>query len=240
MNSLNKIKQKYIDNGLNPTENFYNNSIIINESAILLNPAKATNFIYEIIGENLTIDKIEEINNIQTKTKIRDRLSKLYELGFALKYNSMENQVFQANLTVIDSLLPDIIAQMLIYFYKDGISNLTKLLNELESLNPCSFNNEYQHPFYKYKIKNFMTDIALGMTSAKTWLGKYDATGGYIIVREDGEVLCYHMYNRNEFQDYLLKNTKFETASSTRHKFGTIYKEHNKYFIKLNLQIRFI
>ena len=78
------------------------------------------------------------------------------------------------------------------------------------------------------------------MTPSKNWDGKFQATGGYIIVREDGEVLCYHIYNHNEFQDYLFKNTRIETPSTTRYGFGSIYKENNKNFIKLNLQIRFI
>ena len=85
-----------------------------------------------------------------------------------------------------------------------------------------------------------LSDCALGMLPAKTCDGIADATGGYIIVREDGEVLCYHLFNHNEFENYLLQNTKFETASTSRHQFGSIYKENEKYYLKLNLQIRFI
>ena len=65
------------------------------------------------------------------------------------------------------------------------------------------------------------------MLPSKVWDGTADATGGYIIVREDGEVLCYHLF-------------KFETASTSRHEFGSIYKENGKYYVKLNLQVRFI
>jgi len=75
---------------------------------------------------------------------------------------------------------------------------------------------------------------------SKVWSGVLDATGGYLIVKSDGEVLCYHIYNRNEFEDYLFYNTKLETASSTRHDFGTIYKQNNQLYFKLNLQIRFL
>ncbi|MFZ3272683.1 MAG: HpaII family restriction endonuclease, partial [Lutibacter sp.] len=70
--------------------------------------------------------------------------------------------------------------------------------------------------------------------------GIYDATGGYLIVKENGEVLCYHIYNRNEFEDYLLNNTKLDTASSSRHGFGEIYKNNGELYFNLNLQIRFI
>ena len=74
---------------------------------------------------------------------------------------------------------------------------------------------------------------------SKVWGGNYDATGGYLIVKQDGEVLCYHIYNKNEFENYLFNNTKLETASSERHSFGKIYKSGIDFYIKLNLQIRF-
>ncbi len=77
------------------------------------------------------------------------------------------------------------------------------------------------------------------MTPSKVWNGIYDATGGYLIVKENGDVLCYHIYNRNQFEDYLFQNTKLETASSSRHEFGKIYSEDGKIYFKLNLQIRF-
>ena len=41
-------------------------------------------------------------------------------------------------------------------------------------------------------------------------------------------------------EDYLLNNTKLETASSSRHQFGQLYKENGELFFKLNLQIRFV
>ncbi len=77
------------------------------------------------------------------------------------------------------------------------------------------------------------------MTPSKVWNGIYDATGGYLIVKGDGDILCYHIYNRNKFEDYLFENTKLETASSSRHEFGKTYIEGGKTYFKLNLQVRF-
>lgn len=77
------------------------------------------------------------------------------------------------------------------------------------------------------------------MTPSKVWNGTYDATGGYIIVKSDGDIVCYHIYNFNEFQDYLLNNTKFESLSSRRHQYGVIEKKLDGLYFKLNLQIRF-
>lgn len=114
------------------------------------------------------------------------------------------------------------------------------LVEQISKDNPLAFDLGENHAFYHYKIKRFLTDIALGMMPSKVWTGELDATGGYLVVKDDGEVLCYQLYNRNDFEDYLLNNTKLETASSSRHNFGSIYNEGDKQFIKLNLQIRFI
>ena len=49
-----------------------------------------------------------------------------------------------------------------------------------------------------------------------------------------------NFYNQNDFEDYLFKNTKLETASTSRHKFGFVYEENGQQFFNLNLQIRFL
>jgi type-2 restriction enzyme hpaII len=78
------------------------------------------------------------------------------------------------------------------------------------------------------------------MKPATVWNGEDEATGGYIVVTREGEVVAYHLYNRNHFENYLLSHTRYETASTTRHRFGTLYEENGVIFMKLNLQIRFI
>lgn len=209
-------------------------------ASTLLNAGKTTNFIYEIENTVLSDNQIKEINQIDSRSKIKDRIEKIKEFSGALSFKQTESSVFGNNLTLIDSSLPKIISEIVYLFFTSGNSKTIDLLNEISRLNPLDFNLETNHPFYIYKIKRFLTDIALGMMPSKVWTGELDATGGYLVVKEDGEILCYHIYNRNEFEDYLLNNTKLETASSTRHDFGTVYSEHSKQFFKLNLQIRFL
>lgn len=212
----------------------------LGDAPTLLNPGKTTNFIYQIEG-NLTGVQIAEINGIDTKSKIKDRVKAIRnKYNCSLKYSTMENENFLFNLQVIDSQLPVIVSELLLLYYGDNGMKLDEMTEKLTVINPCKFKQSSEHPFYRYKVKSFLTDIALGMTPSKPWKGMYDATGGYIIVKKDGEVLCYHLYNKNEFQEYLIKNTKFETPSSSRYGFGQIYKENDALFIKLNLQVRFI
>lgn len=209
-------------------------------ASTLLNAGKTTNFIYKISNLNLVQNQISEINSIDTRSKIKDRIEKLKELNGKLQFENPESSVFESNLVLIDSALPKIISEILLLFFTSNHSKTSDLVFEISAKNPLGYNLNNNHPFYSYKIKRFLTDIALGMMPSKVWTGELDATGGYLIVKNDGEVLCYHIYNRNEFEDYLFINTKLETASSTRHEFGTVYEQDGQLYFKLNLQIRFL
>lgn len=209
-------------------------------ASTLLNAGKTTNFIYRIKNPNLTEGQIAEINAIKSRSKIKDRLEKIKANSDGLEFLKTESSVFGNNLTLIDSLLPKLISEIVYQFYSSSNSRTLDLLDSVVELNPLQFNTESNHPYYDYKIKRFLTDIALGMMPSKVWTGEFDATGGYLVVKEDGEILCYHIYNRNEFEDYLIVNTKLETASSSRHDFGSIYSNGDELLFKLNLQIRFI
>ena len=209
-------------------------------ASTLLNAGKTTNFIYKIENVTLGNHQIQDINFINTRSKIKDRIEKIKEFSGDLNFIQTESSVFGNNLTLIDSALPKLLSEIVCLFFSTGHSKTTDLLNEISRINPLRFNLESNHPYYSYKFKRFLTDVALGMMPSKIWSGQLDATGGYLIVKDDGEILCYHIYNRNEFEEYLFRNTKLETASSTRHDFGTVYTEDNQQFFKLNLQIRFL
>ncbi|MBV6484822.1 MAG: hypothetical protein KFKLKKLM_01338 [Flavobacteriales bacterium] len=207
--------------------------------ATLLNAGKTTNFIYQISGFKPTENQSKSINEIDTKSKIKDRIESIKHFGGNINYVSLEQDVFKNNLVLIDSLLPNILAEIVKTFYTSSLSSIKDLTENTNKTNPLNYDKQFAHTFYEYKIKRFLTDVALGMTPSKVWNGIYDATGGYLIVKENGDVLCYHIYNRNQFEEYLFQNTKLETASSSRHEFGKIYNENGKSYFKLNLQIRF-
>ncbi len=212
----------------------------LGRASTLLNAGKTTNFIYKINNVNLKESEIERINSINTRSKIMDRIVQVQNKGGTFEFVRTERRIFSNNLVLIDSLLPEILSQIVFDFYSSGFSLLTDLVNQTSNKNPLNFDIGFEHKFYEYKIKRFLTDVALGMMPSKVWAGEYDATGGYLVVKRDGEVLCYHIYNRNEFENYLFNNTKLDTASSTRHDFGSIYEKNGQYYFKLNLQIRFL
>ncbi len=225
--------------GTNPELGFSIKSQL-GEASTLLNAGKTTNFIFKIDGANFSNDEIDQINSINGRSKIKDRIEKIIEKTGSFKFIKTESSIFGNNLTLIDSALPQIISCIIYKFFTSKYSKLHDLATDIAASNPIGFDLETKHPFYFYKLKRFLSDVALGMIPSKVWQGELDTTGGYLVVKENGEILCYHIYNRNEFEDYLIKNTKLETGSSTRHDFGKIYNEAQQLYFKLNLQIRFL
>lgn len=216
-----------------------NNELKLYEEFLLLAASNSTNFIYKVT-EQLTSEQTAAINDISSRRKVKDRLHAIYHAGAKLQFTSTEKAVFGNNLLLIDSLLPRILSELALRFYQGKASTVLDLVNLLEEENPLGFDQSSKHTFYTYKIKRLLSDIALGMMPSEVWTGQYDATGGCLVVKEDGEIVCYHIYHKNEFENYLLNNTKLETASSSRHSFGKVYNENGESFMNLNLQIRFI
>ena len=206
----------------------------LGNSPTLLNASYSSNFRFVVSG--LTDSEVITINSIATKAKIRDRICAIERIG-GIEYDGPANADFSGNLILIDSRMEEIVAAMLIEYYKNGIINCSDIATVLEEKDPMEFHRD---GIYRFKIKKLLCAIALGMTPAKKWDGQDEANGGYIIVKESGEVVAYHLYNRNSFENYLLNNTKLETPSTGRHKFGSIYTEDGKRYINLNLQIRFV
>ena len=200
----------------------------------LLNASGATNFLFEVKG--ITDDDMKRFNAIDSRNKILDRISAITDKG-EMKFVHAVNDNFYSNLMLIDSYMEDIIANMLLDYYQDKASSCKALVDLVEEKNPLGYPRK---GFYEYKFKKFLCSVALGMMPSKEWDGHDEANGGYVIVKEDGDVLAYHIYNRNAFETYLLNNTKLERGSTSRHGFAQIYKNSDKFYNNLNLQIRFI
>ena len=206
----------------------------VGNAPTLLNAGLTTNFVYRVTG--ITFEQAKEINAIDTRTKIKDRISKILEFGGKIRYYGMNHNGFKRNLIMIDSSMPEIIGNMLLYFYLEEVKECNKLVEMLGERDPLGYKDSM---IYTYKLKKFLCSCALGMKPAKAWDGLDEANGGYIVVKEDGEILAYHIYNRNFFEQYLLDNTILDKASTSRHEYMNLYEENGEMYIKMNLQVRF-
>ena len=201
---------------------------------ILLNANKITNFIYRVDG--ITHEQANEINAIETRNKIKDRMAKIREYGGKITYSGMNHTGFKRNLIMIDSSMPQILANMLLYFYNEDVKECKTLVKMIGEHDPLEYGDAM---IYEYKFKKFLCSCALGMKPAKPWDGLEEVDDGYIVVKADGKILSYHINNRNFFEQYLLDNTIFEKASTTKYESMNLYEEDGQMYIKMNLQVRF-
>ncbi len=207
---------------------------MLGSPATLLNASSATNFLFRIATENNS--SVQGSDNMS----VRDATKLTYGAGAHLEFIGMDSDVFRRNLRKIDSIFPEIVAQMLRHYYMGEATTIKDLADKISDDPVFMGRIDFTKEMLVMNIKRFLSSVALGMMPSKDWDGYTEAHGGYIIVKEDGDVVCYHLYNRDRFEDYLFHNTKLDTPSTTRHQFGKIYKKNGEQLMKLNLQIRFL
>lgn len=226
----------------------------------LFNPGAGTNFVYRIEFPNDIKINCDEFNTYTYEgqpNKIAFRLKEISRLGGIIKFDHVQSECLSQNLRTIDGDLPFILSQLLLIKYRLNRGTWKQFIDILTEENPLQFRIDEHGQVYEYKVKRFLQDCAMGMTPEKPWTGFYDATGGQIIVKNNGDIVCYHVYELNRFLQYLLDNTKLEQASTSEdpnrpgyvrtsscsrpkpYQFGWLYKENGEYYFKINLQIRF-
>jgi hypothetical protein len=235
---------------------------LLGEDSTLFNTGLGNNFIYGI-KTNKTIS-IPEFNESTYKpegkiSKLTFRLQKLInDYSAEIKFKGIQSSQLWRNLKMVDGDLPAIIAFCLLYRWIDRTTVLSELVTLLENRDPLNFYNgeQSEQKLYDYKVKKFLAECAMGMTSEKPWQGIYDATGGVIICKQDGNIVCFHIYDFNLFREYLLINTKLEqpstgedennpgtprtTKGTKKYYYGWLFEENEELLFKINLQVRFI
>jgi len=208
--------------------------------ATLVNASGATNFTFLIRGKYLDDNTILKIDTTKEFSK---KIELIKDSGGVLEFEKVDNEIFNSNLQTVDFNFNKILADVILMFYTNKISSentIPNFIRKIEKKNPINYDLSINSKMYEMMMKKFLTDYALGMRASEVWTKDYQATGGYLIVKNDGELICYHFYFTKNFENYLYKNTKLETADPKRHHFGNIYEENKTQKIKLNLQIRFI
>lgn len=199
----------------------------------LLNASQATNFLYKITGFN---GNVSDVNAINTSSKVKDRIKAIYREGGEFEYFGMENSTFEGNLRMIDTNLPQIVSDMLMVFY---VGNGVRTLHEIVKACASIFDTATEQEIIK-KTKDLLANITLGMIPKSPWDGS-SLGGGCIFVKDDGNIVCFTLYDMDAFKEYLINNTKFDTPSTTRHKFGELFRGNDgELYFKLCLDIRFL
>lgn len=234
------ISAKLKDNKLNTIVNKVGYSIksSLGSPATLLNASSNTDFRYIVKG--LSENDIDEINNINTRTKLLDRLKYMKNKNAEITFDKVISNTMNQNLQMIDSKLPEILADLLITSYETSEKKIENLVHYVSKNNALNYDGNTEL-YYKKKIGDFLLAITLGMMPGKIWDGEYNVTGGIILVENDGKILVFDaIYYKEYLVKYLIKNTKLESPSSSRYKMFDIYPDKGEKYFNLNLQIRFI
>lgn len=205
------------------------------DSTLINSNKDASNFIFKIDGINDA-----QMRHINSLDKFKQKFDYIREVGGTWSFSKVSGETLRNNLTMLDLGMARIVAACMEKYYSGQGSEVSVACRKVAQEDPLHINSPEGQPMYAYKIKQFLLAFALGMTVSSPWDGSFNANGGYIVVKEDGDVICYHFFDRNDLEEYLFNNTKFDTPSTTRHEFGEVYRVMDSYFIKLNLQIRFI
>lgn len=226
----------------------------IDAAATLFNASgDNTNFEYEIVG-NFDDEKMNAFNEMfhevtkkgVTKYEVAtgDRMRYLKECGVDLRFVNPVKDVARQNLVRCGGMeMPKILGGMLKYYYFEcgaasvGVEDAIKYLADTDYVG-YGFDDLYDT--YRVKIANLLYAMFTGLRFSKTWSGRSDVSGGYIVVKRDGDVVAFHSCIADEFKDFLIDKLKFEGPSCSRHKYMEIYKKDDgKYYLKLALQFRF-
>ncbi|REE16842.1 HpaII restriction endonuclease [Winogradskyella pacifica] len=231
---------------------------LLGGDSTLFNTGYGNNFIFNVTNNLDT--SVSDFNKTTYApengvSKITTRLKELKKLNCKISYKEVQSKQLWRNLKMIDGDLPAILAQALYFRWLFREPSLAKVSELLEDNDPLNFYDGIpsEQKLYSYKIKRFLAEAAMGMTSETPWLGEYDLFGGVIIAKNDGDIVCFHIYDFNLFRSYLLNNTKFEQPATgedgnnpgnrkktgKKYYYGWLENDLDDLIFKINLQIRF-
>ncbi len=206
----------------------------------LFNAGSSSQFLYKLSSCNdRLMDEFNAIREGESRawSKCRDFL---IVNGIDVYFEKTQNPIYEENLFLVRESM----AQIMAWCAKDrlidsltGEHNVKETVDRMAQINPLSVPNP--NIYYEKAMKDFLIAGFTGMTAGKPWDGKEQVNGGYIVVMDDGDILCYHSNDREAFRDYLYRNTYFEYVSAEKYVWSKIFKTNNEYFLPLNLSVRF-
>ena len=216
--------------------------------ATLFNASKDnTNFRFKVTGNinDKIMNKFNGIFDSKGHTSIGERMHLLKTSKCNLTFVKACKQTAERNLILSGGVeLPKILGEMLKFYYfenegKAENSSCLSALNYIVLKNVADYRYSDKYTIYERKIGTLLYDMFCGMRLSTDWNGKSSVNGGYIVVKNNGDVVAFHSTVADEFKQFLIRQLGFESPSATRHNYMKIEKENGEYFVNLNLQIRF-
>lgn len=218
--------------------------------ATLFNTAPASAFVYRLTNLNET--DMNNINNLFTTAGGKDKNARIkyiidHDINMEFIGNKIpegrEHSVFADNLDMIRGDMQEIMNEVILihYTYDGDSTKLSDICIVLIDKNPLHKRNA--EAFYTKALKDFLYASFAGMTAGSPWDGREVVNGGYIVAKENGEVLVFHTRDGESFKTFLFNSTKIDRPDASERKgypYAHVYKENDEYYFDLNFQIRFI
>ncbi|MBQ9885744.1 MAG: HpaII family restriction endonuclease [Lachnospiraceae bacterium] len=217
------------------------------ENPTLFNTGKASAAKYKIQG--MTPQLMKEINALvdsKNHAAVSDRCNALKGNGCNLDFVGYEFakrakcNAFEENLELINPLLPKVIERIMWNHFMDGCNkvDIPSVINQIIIDNPVNISRPKEK--YPYMMKMFLYSAYCGMTAGTLWDGKSAVKGGYITVKETGEVVANYALESDSFKEFLYKHCYLDYPSTDEKHgdYGKVYIEDGEYYFKLNFQIR--
>ena len=143
-----------------------------------------------------------------------------------LKYETLDNSIFRNNLILIESHLPQILSDLILHSFKRKEQSLSGLIEMLAHQNLNS------KEFYKYKIKEFLKHLALGLSTKEIYYGEPNIYNHYPVLKNENDIL-YYGENSNLFLNTLLDSSII--TISNRGEFEALDKKYVKLSFEISL-----
>ena len=209
------------------------------QNPTLFNAGSSSQYLYKLAGcDDAMMDEFNAIteNGGRGWSKCKAYLS---NHGISMEFARTQNPIYNDNLF----LVRDSMAKIMALCIKVRLIDSPWLFEVMDTVERMIVANPLGVPaarvYYEKAIKDFLMAGFTGMTAGKEWDGKEQVNGGYIVVMDDGDVICYHSSDRESFRDYLYRNTHFEYVSADKYLWSRIVKIDGEYYLPLNFSVRF-
>jgi type II restriction enzyme len=201
----------------------------LGQASTLLNSSGVTNLEYTLVGGNLDELEIRGKKYHETRQLLRER-------NIRLQYTGTKSSTFLDNLEFFGADFPSKLGALVESAFME--SSTSPLLTENVDLWAANHGGQLAGLKLRYQLKSLLRAVALGMKPGSAWVGDLEGYGGFIVVREDGELVCLHLENDDDFKTYLLNNSRFDFPKDEL--FAKPFMRDGKLIFSINFQVRFV
>lgn len=171
-----------------------------------------TNFRFKVSGKinDEIMEKFNGIFDCKGHAAIGERMHFLKESKCGLKFIKTCKDTAERNLILSGGIeLPEIVGAMLKFYYfenevKTENSNCAAALNYIVSKNISGYKYSDNYAIYERKNGTLLYDMFCGMRLSTDWNGKSSVNGGYIVIKNDGDVVAFHSTIADESKQFLI------------------------------------